>query len=131
MPTSCWRKRDFCLTVFDLLSQLKTLGPNKKYLINTRLNRGTKGTISLNWSDGKLCKCQPKQVYGESTRLVEGEATCSHRSSIYLSYSKKWILGFCKFGLKKLKCLHCPKGKKETFLLGNSHEFLLCTLSHF
>ena len=34
-------ERDFCLTIFDLLLYPKIIGPNKKYLINTRLNRGT------------------------------------------------------------------------------------------
>lgn len=81
-------ERDFCLTVFDLMLYPKIIGPNKKYLINTRLNRGTKGTISLEQSDGKLCKCQPKQVHGAEHQAGGREATCIHCTSIYLSYSK-------------------------------------------
>lgn len=87
MSTSCWRKR-FLLDCIDLMLYPKIIGPNKTYLINTRLNRGTKGTDSLELSDGKQYECQPKQRHGAEHQAGGREATCSHCISIYLSYSR-------------------------------------------
>lgn len=126
-------ERDFCLTVSDLMLYPKIIGPNKKYLINTRLNRGTKGTDSLGLRDGRLCECQPKRDTGQSTRLAEGKPPAV-TAPVFI-----WVIAevdprLLQFCLKKLNCLYDPQRDKRDFLLGNSHTWVLAflkVLSHF